>query len=158
MFATMVNSQKFVEVGRGESVGLRFVYATARLQTSLYIYPCELPLSHGTKRGRTQVRSKRAFIAKPGEKTPIPTRTPAPCSFVMVVSDEIGGPGKLWSISRTLDRKREGHKHPAAVPGQRGWPGKCKDNPDIRFSYIQPLARSKDRKTVGVLPISSARR
>jgi len=47
-----------------------------------------------------QVRSKRAFLAKSGVRTPIPTRTPAPCNFVMVVSDEIGGPGKILRLSQ----------------------------------------------------------
>lgn len=64
--------------------------------------------------------------------TPIPTRTPAPCSFVMEVSDEIGGPGRLLDV-RTEQCMKEGHEHSAAIPGSGPWPGRSKDNADIRL-------------------------
>lgn len=138
MFTTMVNPQQFVEVGGRESVGLTFSYAAARFQTSLYTkYPREFSASRSTKRGRTQVRSKRAFLVKSGKRTPIPTTTPVPCNFVMIVSDEIGGPSKLLSINRTLNRRKEGHKRSAAVPGYGVWSGESENNSDVRFGYAR---------------------
>ena len=79
------------------------------------------------------MRSKRAFLAKSGLITPIPTSTPALCNFVMVVSEEIGGPGKLLNIRIGCYTKIEGVKHSATIPGGGIWPGRGKNNPDVCF-------------------------